>query len=162
MKRHIFIATILICFLLSGCSGENHISKQPNECAIETVKTEREEVSFETNTNSITEEKTYQAEANYTQILERYKTLYEAEDIYPDLYFDGKFLFVGKSSVVCLIVIGNTQDSTIISKQNIAKVDDFVSGEFGSITIYDKTGETVSIMVKPEETKEIISAIYGG
>lgn len=26
----------------------------------------------------------------------------------------------------------------------------------------DKTGETISIMIKPEETKDIISAIYGG
>lgn len=161
-KKYIFITMILICFLLSGCSGANNISKQPNECVIETVNTEHEEVSFKTNANNITEGKTYQAKADYTQIFERYKILYEAEDFYPDLYFDGKFLLVGKSSVVCLIVIGDTQDTTIISKQNIAKVDDFVSSEFGSITIYDKTGETVSIMVNPETTKEIITSIYGG
>ena len=162
MKRYIFLALIFICFILSGCSGESYTLDKKENQIVKVEKIEQKETAPEANIKKDSEKSATQDKPDYTQILDKYRALYEAEEIYSDLYFDGKFLLIGKSSVVCLIVIGDVEDATVISKQNIAKAEDFVSGEFGSITIYDKTGETVGIMVKPEETKDIISAIYGG
>lgn len=162
MKRYIFLALIFICFILSGCSDESYTSDKKDNLIVKVEKSEYEEKAPDTDTKNKAEEISHQNKTDYTQILDKYRALYSIEEIYSDLYFDGKFLLVGKNSVVCLIVIGDVEDTTVISKQNIAKAEDFVSGEFGSITIYDKNGETVGIMVKPKETKEIISAIYGG
>lgn len=113
MKRYIFLALIFICFILSGCSGESYTSDKKDNQIVKVEKLEQKETAPEANIKNDSEKSAVQDKPDYTQILDKYRSLYETEEIYSDLYFDGKFLLVGKSSVVCLIVIGDVEEAPL-------------------------------------------------
>ena len=92
MKRYIFLALIFICFILSGCSDESYTSDKKDNLIVKVEKSEYEEKAPDTDTKNKAEEISHQNKTDYTQILDKYRALYSIEEIYSDLYFDGKFL----------------------------------------------------------------------
>ena len=58
-----------------------------------------------------------------------------------------------------LISFADFNDATILARDNIERLEQSSFGEVVSITVFDKTGQILSLMVSPDELLEIVEVL---
>ena len=84
-----------------------------------------------------------------------FSKLYDTSHLFVDMYMAEKAWLVGEQNIVQLISFADFNDATVLARDNIERIEQSSFGDIASITVFDKTGQTVSLMVSPDELLEI-------
>ena len=78
---------------------------------------------------------------------------------FADLYLPAKCWLVGKENIVEIISVGGIDDVTVTEHTAVERVEHLGVDEFTSISVFDKTGQSISIMVSPEDAGKLLDLI---
>ena len=159
MKFFICSSIIILVLLLSGCTekeAELPIERKP--VAEETIAPA--EVHTEGYSEPIKkDDKSSAADDSLEDVLFTYAEKYETEYRFTDLYISAKCWLVGKENIVEIISVGGIDDVTIMEQKAVERVEHLNIGEFTTISVFDKTGQSISIMVSPEDAGKLLDLI---
>ena len=88
-----------------------------------------------------------------------FSKLYDTSHIFVDMYMAEKAWLIGEQNIVQLISFSDFNDATILARDNIERLEQSSFGEVVSITVFDKTGQILSLMVSPDELLEIVELL---
>lgn len=83
--------------------------------------------------------------------MEGYAKLYNTNGEFHDLYMAEKAWLIGTDIIVQVISIGGFDDITALALNADARVEHSVYENCALVTVYDKTGQAISLMVCPED-----------
>lgn len=155
MKRFLCILLILSIITLAGCTVETPKNESSiHSRSINSIEQLKEDaISSDTYVpNETPEEKAVRER----EILVKYTKMYNTNIDFSDMYVAEKHLLIGDEVIVELFVIGDFCNVVSISKKNIERIEHSVFEEFASVTIYDKTKQTISLTVTPENLNKIL------
>ncbi len=159
MKVLAILSILLLMFSFGGCAKkeaklpeeETHMPKET-----QSITDDREGES------SVQAEKDDESEVTDEYIKEAWLTYaekYNAEYLFTDFYVTKKCWLIGKENIVDLISIGGIDDVTVIKQTAVERVEHLVLGDFTKISIFDKTGESISIMASADDSDKILELI---
>ena len=154
-----FVCIILLTLLLGGCA------RQEQEAHIEEKSTMQERV-FVTEVQTTEEIEIVEEEApsianddskddGWLTYAEKYNT----EHRFADLYVPAKYWLVGKENIVEIISVGGIDDVTVMEHKTVERVEQLNVDEFTNISVFDKTGKSISIMVSLEDAGKLLDLI---
>jgi len=158
MKPNTLLILCCLLLLFSGCSAASEEPEQaqskPNTSIVEQAETEEKE--FE----SIRDSKSSAVPDTFIEnSRKQYAGLYNTSREFEDLYIPEKAWLIGNEYIVQLMSIAGFNDASVISCENIERIEQSSFGDFASITVYDKTGQSITIMVCPDDLFLIIESI---
>ncbi len=151
--KSVICGIIIAVLLFGGCAKQEtevHTEKTKAPAVIQT--TEEIEVVTENSQSTISNENKGDAWIAYA---EKYDTEYR----FTDLYIPAKCWLVGKANIVEVLSVGGIDDITVIDHAAVERVEYTSIGEFTNISIFDKTGKSISIMVSPEGAENLLRLI---
>ena len=80
-----------------------------------------------------------------------FSKLYNTPHLVVDMYMAEKAWLIGEQNIVQLISFVDFNDATVLARDNIERIEQLSFDDFASITIFDKTGQTLSLIVSPDE-----------
>lgn len=151
----IYIVVTCICLLLAACGRESNTAIHEYSYSSENPYTAETESNYDP---LLSVSETY--DENLTkQALEHYKEVYAAETVFSDLYVSQKYLIIGKDTIAELLLINGYYQTKEIRRENIERVECKALTDFCRIELFDKTNESLSIMVRSETAKEITALL---
>ncbi len=156
MKIHLIkICTAVTCvsLLLSACRKESDTAI--HEYSYSTEK------NYAAETESASETllcETYD-ENLAEEAVKHYQEVYSAEAVFSDLYVSQKYLIIGKDTIAQLLLTNGYSQAKEIRRENIERVECKALTDLCIIELFDRTNESLSIMVKTETAKEITSLL---
>jgi hypothetical protein len=88
-----------------------------------------------------------------------YAEKYETEHLFEDLYIPEKCWLIGNENIVEIISLGDIDNVTAINQSSVERVEHSNVMNFSNITVFDKTGKSISIMVSPEEFEMLMKLV---
>jgi len=88
-----------------------------------------------------------------------YSEKYGTECHFTDLYVPSKCWLVGDENVVELMSLGGIDDATVINRASIERVEHTNITELTTISVFDKTGKSISIMLSSEDAEKLLELI---
>jgi len=158
LNKLFFYITILI-FFLTGCSTPK--ASLPDERPEEYANTQTLTVTRVDEFTDSSETKTQATENKEDEkdVWLTYAEKYETEHHFSDLYIPAKCWLVGKENIVEIISVGGIDDVTIMEHKAVERVEHLNIGEFTTISVFDKTGQSISIILSQEETDKLLELI---
>lgn len=80
-----------------------------------------------------------------------FSKLYNTPHLFVDMYMAEKAWLIGEQNIVQLISFADFNDATVLARDNIERIEQSSFGDVASITVFDKAGQTLSLMVSPDE-----------
>ena len=154
MKRNFCIILLCIPFMLTGCFtsvNKSTLSQSPTQSHI--FEKPNPKLTYDTSNAEETEEElsnTYGEDAR-----KQLSELYNTSQVFEDLYMVEKVWLIGKENVVQLISFGDYDDICVLSRDNIEKIKISSFSDFAKMTVYDKTGQSISLTVHSDEFFEL-------
>ena len=149
----------MFTLLLGGCAeqeAELPVERKPvteETAALAEVHTEEySEPAMESDRNTATDDSTDDV---WLTCAERYG----AEHRFADLYLPAKCWLVGKENIVEIISVGGIDDVTVTEHTAVERVEHLGVDEFTSISVFDKTGQSISIMLLPKDAENLLRLI---
>ena len=159
MKIFIYTSIIVLVLLLGGCtekeaelSGERKPVTEETIAPAEVHTEEYSEPVMESDRKTTTDNNKEDGWLTYAE-------KYETEYCFTDLYISAKCWLVGKENIVEIISVGGIDDVTIMEHKAVERVEHLNIGEFTTISVFDKTGQSISIMVSPEDAGKLLDLI---
>ena len=75
------------------------------------------------------------------------------------MYMAEKAWLIGDENIVQLTSIAGFNDVAVLTRSNIERIEQTSFADFSTISIIDKTGQTLSLMILPEELLVIIELL---
>lgn len=147
-KISLSITFFVLCIILCSCK------KAPELIEQQTVSASNE--SLISSTESPPESN---KPHSVSEVVSQYSDLYHEKHIYQDQYIKQKYLFIGDKNVVELFVVEGVNQTKVIEKDNIERVEHNSLPEFDEIKIYDKTNQYISVFVNSKEADKILKMI---
>ena len=159
MKIFICSSIIVLVLLLGGCTGEkpeSHIEEksatQETVVATEVQTVEDVEPVKESDRKTTTDNN---KEDGWLTYAEKYDTEYR----FTDLYLPAKCWLVGKENIVEIISVGGIDDVTVTEHTAVERVEHSTVMNYCNVTVFDKTGQSISIIVSPEDSEKLLGLI---
>lgn len=151
--KSVICSIIIAVLLLGGCAKR--------ETEVHTKKTEVPAVMQTTEEiEDVKEiEQSYVSDKNNEDAWIAYSEKYGTEFRFTDLYVPSKCWLVGDENMVELMSLGGIDDATVINRASIERVEHSTVMDFSNITVFDKTGKSISIMVSPEEFEMLMKLV---
>ena len=159
MKLFIYSSLIIVALLFGGCAGQEselHTKEKsvPDEAIVSTeVQTKEEIEPVKENYQSIAIDDS--KDDGWLKYAEKYNT----EHRFADLYMPAKCWLIGNENIVEIISLGGIDDVTVIDHAAIERVEHTNIGEFTTISVFDKTGKSISIMVSLADAEKLLGLI---
>lgn len=154
MKR-IICCVVILTLLLAGCTTQKTtLHKEHNKKSAPTVT----QVDESANSKALTSQP-LETKENKTEVFDTYAQKYEAEKRFEDLYIPAKCWLLGDENIVEVISLGNVDNVTVIKQSSVERVEHSTVMNFSNITVFDKTGQSISIMVSPEDSEKLLGLI---
>lgn len=149
MKQKLFLLLLCGIIFISGCSSQDNM----NNAALPTAPS-----SFPEKSNS---ENTEPPKPNISidNIRKEYAELYDSSDMFVDMYIAEKSWLIGEEHIVQLISFAGFNNVSVLPRNSIERIEQASFDDFSNVTVFDKTGKSVSIMVTPEELPKIIALL---
>lgn len=139
---------VVMCIILCSCTkAPSPVERQAISASKESLVNSTESTPESNNPHSVSE------------VVSQYSDLYHAKHIYQDQYIKQKYLFIGDKNVVELFVVEGVNQTKVIEKDNIERVEHNSLPEFDEIKIYDKTNQYISVFVNSKEADKILKMI---
>ena len=151
--KSVICSIIIAALLLGGCAKQ--------ETEVHTKKTEVPAVMQTTEEiEDVKEiEQSYVSDKNNEDEWIAYSEKYGTECRFTDLYVPDKCWLVGDENIVEIISVGGIDDVTVTEHTAIERVEHSTVMDFSNITVFDKTGKSISIILSQEETDKLLELI---
>lgn len=154
MKR-VICCVVILALLLAGCTTQTTtLPKEHNKKPVPTVTHVDEPANSKVPTSQPLETK-----ENITEVFDTYARTYEAEKRFEDLYIPAKCWLLGDENIVEVISLDNVDNVTVITQSSVERVEHSTIMNFCNVTVFDKTGKSISIMVSPEEFEMLMKLV---
>ena len=148
MRRIIITIVIFVLFsALCGCAAGGKSTSVPLESAAP-------ELYSDAGPTAVAD-----GAAGQEEILDRYLERFGADSYYRDAFIDFKYFILNDSELVCLVAIENAEQTTVVPLESIARVEQTNTGAFTVVTVYDRTGASVSIDLDDAKAAELLQRI---
>ncbi len=87
----------------------------------------------------------------------QYAKQYNTTHMFPDLYVSGKVWLVGEDCLVELIVANGVTKVVVFPRESIQRVEQTELEAFCTVTVFDKTGKSISLLVSSLEFDLLIA-----
>ena len=158
MKKLHFLILLCVIFLLSGCYGpvdnNNQSHSATKDPIIEKPGSEIEEETIVSETENPIIPDTFIEDTR-----NQYAELYDTTHTFTDIYMVEKAWLIGDENIVQLTSIAGFNDVAVLTRSNIERIEQTSFADFSTISIIDKTGQTLSLMILPEELLVIIELL---
>ena len=158
MKNLYFLILLCVIFLLSGCSGSVDNNNPPN-VDTKTPIIEKPESKIQEETSVSKTEEPAIPDTFIEDTRKQYSELYDTTHTFTDMYIAEKAWLIGDENIVQLTSIAGFNDVAVLSRSNIERIEQTSFADFSTISIIDKTGQTLSLIISPEELLEIIELL---
>ena len=151
--KSVICGIIIAILLFGGCAKQEtevHTEKTKAPAVMQT--TEEIEAVKENEESSVSDE-------NKADALITYAEKYGTECRFTDLYVPAKCWLVGDENVVELMSLGGIDDATVINRASIERVEHTNIVEFTTISVFDKTGKSISIMLSSKDAEKLLDLI---
>ena len=155
MKIFIYGSIIMLTLLLGGCAGQeselhNKEKSVSDEAIVSTeVQTKEDSESVKENDQSTATDNS--KDDGWLTYVERY----DAEYRFADLYLPEKCWLVGKENIVELVSVQGMDKVVVMSQTAVERVEHTNIGDFTIVSLFDKTGQSISIMVSTEDGEKL-------
>ena len=158
MKKLHFLILLCVIFLLSGCYGpvdnNNQSHSATKDPIIEKPGSEIEEETIVSETENPIIPDTFIEDTR-----NQYAELYDTTHTFTDIYMVEKAWLIGDNNIVQLTSIAGFNDAIVLTRNNIERIEQASFADFATVSIIDKTGQTLSLIISPEELLEIIELL---
>lgn len=158
MKKLSFLILLCVIFLLTGCSGSVDNNNQPH-ADIRAPIIEKTESKIQEETSVSKAEEPAIPDTFIEDTRKQYSELYDTTHTFTDMYMVEKAWLIGDENIVQLTSIAGFNDAIVLTRSNIERIEQASFADFATISIIDKTGQTLSLMISPEELLEIIELL---
>lgn len=159
MKIFIYTSIIVLVLLLGGCAekeAELPVERKPvTEETIAPAEVHTEEYSepvMESDRKTTTDNN---KEDGWLTYAEKYDTEYR----FTDLYLPAKCWLIGNENIVEIISLGDIDNVTVITQSSVERVEHSTVMNFCNVTVFDKTGKSISIMLLSEDAEKLLGLI---
>ena len=97
--------------------------------------------------------------SSFEEARAEFSKLYDTSHVFVDMYMSEKAWLIGEQNTVQIISFSDFNDATVLARDNIERIEHSSFGNAASITVFDKTGQTLSLMVSPDELLEIVDLL---
>ena len=156
MKIGISGLILIFAILMVGCAAEQYEdAEQPSHIAVSIPANQTEDKVI------ITAAKVESFSSHDTQEInwQAYADRYGAEYCFLDIYMPEKHWLIGDEYIVQLTSFGKIEDVIAIKLTSIDRAEYSVFDEYVSIEAFDRTKQTISIMVSPADAEVIIGLL---
>lgn len=152
---YICICTALIaCTYLTGCNSHETLGNDAEKAEVSTH--DQESLKKE---DSMPQDISNDSAFDPSAILEQYQSKYNASVKFQDVFLHQKYLLINSKEVIQLLLLPNNEQAIVVPIGSISHIKRNTIDNFVDITIYDKTGKTISIYVDQESADEIIKML---
>ena len=150
MKFFQLALILYIATMLSGCTATEDIS---NSSPYPVLSPALEDTDLNTTYDEIDSECVDETPKNsfYEEARAEFSKLYDTSHVFVDMYMSEKAWLIGEQNIVQIISFTDFNDATVLARDNIERIEHSSFGNAASITVFDKTGQTLSLMVSPDE-----------
>ena len=89
----------------------------------------------------------------------QYTELYETIYMFTDMYIVGKAWLIGDENIVQLTSVGGFSEATVLTRNNIEKIEQASFDDFATVSIIDKTSQILSLMISSEDLLVILELL---
>ncbi len=158
MKKLYFLLLLCVIFLLPGCSASVDNNNQPRADTKAPI-IERPENEIQKDTSVSKTETNVIPDTFIEDTRKQYAELYDTTHTFADMYMVEKAWLIGDENIVQLTSIAGFNDVVVLTRNNIERIEQASFADFATISIIDKTGQTLSLMILPEDLLVIIELI---
>lgn len=153
------LAVILyIVAMLTGCTTTEDISSSsPYPVQSPVLEDTDSKITYDKVTSEHVDETTQNSFCEEARA--EFSKLYDTSHVFVDMYMAEKAWLIGEQNIVQLISVAVFNDATILARDNIERIEQSSFGDVVSITVFDKTGQILSLMVSPDELLEIVELL---
>ena len=153
------LALILyIATMLTGCTATDNISNSsPYPVQSPVLEDTDSKITYDEVTSEHVDETTQNSFCEEARA--EFSKLYDTSHVFVDMYMSEKAWLIGEQNIVQIISFTDFNDATVLARDNVERIEQSSFGDVASITIFDKTGQTLSLMVSPDELLEIVEVL---
>lgn len=158
MKKLHFLILLCVIFLLSGCSDSvdnNNQSHDDTKAPI--IEKPENKIQEETSVSKVEEPAIPDTFIEDTR--KQYSELYDTTHTFTDMYMVEKAWLIGGENIVQLTSLAGFNDAIVLTRNNIKRIEQASFADFATVSIIDKTGQSLSLMISPEELLVIIELL---
>lgn len=144
LKNILLIISILIT--LAFCVACNN-SEQTNK---NTLK------PYDYSSETSSETRSYEAVYDDNKTLEKLLSLYETDRYFKNPIVLHKYLIIGPQKAVVVFLIDNNEFLTEIPKESISRIEKIPAGEYSTVMIHDKSGESINFLLTVEDAETVV------
>lgn len=154
--RFSICSIVMLVLLLGGCAKtecEFPTEESPVWEEVTAPTTFLTEENPEIATENITADDT--KDDAYLKYAEKYETAYR----FADLYIPAKCWLIGNENIVEVFSVGGIDSVTVIEHRAMERVEHLNAGDFVNVSVFDKTGKSISIMLLPKDAEQLLGLI---
>lgn len=159
MKFFICSSIIVLVLLLSGCAEKEAELPVERKTATEEIIAPAEVHTEEYSESVMESDRKTTTDNNKEDGWLTYAEKYDTEYRFTDLYLPAKCWLIGNENIVEIISLGDIDNVTAINQSSIERVEHSTVMDFSNITVFDKTGKSISIILSQEETDKLLELI---
>lgn len=156
MKKLHLLILLCVILMLSGCSNS---FDNNNQFHADTKAPIIEKPVIENSEDSIVTEKPTIPDTFIEDVRKQYAELYDTTHMFTDMYMGEKAWLIGDKNIVQLTSIAGLNDAAVLSRNNIERIEQASFADFATVSIIDRTGQTLSLTISPEELLLIIELL---
>ena len=89
----------------------------------------------------------------------KYAKMYNTEHRFEDINVPAKCWLIGNKSIVDVFSAGNIDTVKVVEHTAITRVEHFNADTFVSVLVFDKSGQSISLMVSQEDAEKLLKLI---
>ena len=153
------LALILdIATMLTGCTATEDISNSsPYPVQSPVLEDTDSKITYDEVTSEHVDETTQNSFCEEARA--EFSKLYDTSHVFVDMYMSEKAWLIGEQNIVQIISFTDFNDATVLARDNVERIEQSSFGDVASITVFDKTGQILSLMVSPDSLLEIVALL---
>ena len=158
MKFFQLALILYIATMLTGCTATDNISNSsPYPVQSPVLEDTDSKITYDEVTSEHVDETTQNSFCEEARA--EFSKLYDTSHVFVDMYMSEKAWLIGEQNIVQIISFSDFNDATVLARDNIERIEHSSFGNAASITVFDKTGQILSLMVSPDELLEIVEVL---
>ena len=144
----VIISLLFFLMFITGCSGKQ-LAPLPSEPATVALveKEPANAIAVETPANTTEPDR------------QPYMEQYGAQHCFVDVFFPEKCWLICEETIVQLISFEGFDDVTVIDRASVERVQSLSLGDCVSVEIFDRTNQTISIMVSLPDAEPLLELL---
>ncbi|MBE7041084.1 MAG: hypothetical protein E7400_03860 [Ruminococcaceae bacterium] len=157
--KYLTCSIIMVALLLSGCRGQTTVLHSGEKQAEQEIVAQNEASSGVVGRDAAEKENIIAIEDTVEHGQFAKYDEYTKELCFVDCCLSAKCWLVGDGNIVEMIYAGDVSYTTVVDKVSIVRVEHLNAGVFTTISVFDKTGQSITLMVSSEDAEKLLGLL---